>query len=227
MRAVIFMSEEHPPTEPLPAGWRQVDYLDRDGSQTKFEYWNPMVRQYVAQKERPTEPVPTGIELLRSSKAKSGFHAINAVGKNKSRYQAKWWCSDQKKQRALRGCHGTPEEAAEALLAFVEGGAVFEDAVIERNFKRGTKPPPPPKEAKVARKEPSASKGSGGTIKNPITGKFEARVPAVDPPRDPTLPTSVPLPVRVEDITDAGMRAMWEEGGSSRAPSAVDVEPLD
>ena len=29
--------------------------------------------------------------------------------------------------------------------------------------------------------------------------------------RDPQLPTSVPLPSAVEDITDAGMRAMWEQ----------------
>ena len=29
--------------------------------------------------------------------------------------------------------------------------------------------------------------------------------------RDPQLPTSVPMPSTVEDITDAGMRAMWEQ----------------
>ena len=29
--------------------------------------------------------------------------------------------------------------------------------------------------------------------------------------RDPALPTSVPLPAHVEDISDAGMRAMWEQ----------------
>ena len=29
--------------------------------------------------------------------------------------------------------------------------------------------------------------------------------------RDPQLPTSVPMPSRVEDVTDPGMRAMWEQ----------------
>ena len=28
--------------------------------------------------------------------------------------------------------------------------------------------------------------------------------------RDPQLPTSVPIPLRIEDIHDPGMRAMWE-----------------
>ena len=39
--------------------------------------------------------------------------------------------------------------------------------------------------------------------------------------RDPQLPTSVPMPSAVEDITDAGMRAMWERDGE------VEQEPLD
>ena len=29
--------------------------------------------------------------------------------------------------------------------------------------------------------------------------------------RDPQLPTTVPLPTRVEDVMDPGMRAMWEQ----------------
>ena len=36
--------------------------------------------------------------------------------------------------------------------------------------------------------------------------------------RDPKLPTSVPMPSAVEDITDAGMRAMWD------APPAAEPE---
>ena len=39
--------------------------------------------------------------------------------------------------------------------------------------------------------------------------------------RDPQLPTTVPMPRAVEDITDAGMRAMWEMDGE------VAQEPLD
>ena len=39
--------------------------------------------------------------------------------------------------------------------------------------------------------------------------------------RDPQLPTSVPMPSAVEDISDAGMRAMWETHGE------VAQEPLD
>ena len=33
--------------------------------------------------------------------------------------------------------------------------------------------------------------------------------------RDPQLPTSVPLPSRIEDINDPGMRAMWEMDGEA------------
>ena len=44
--------------------------------------------------------------------------------------------------------------------------------------------------------------------------------------RDPQLPTSVPMPSAVEDITDAGMRAMWEANGSEGAAPAA-VQPLD
>ena len=39
--------------------------------------------------------------------------------------------------------------------------------------------------------------------------------------RDPQLPTSVPMPSAVDDITDAGMRAMWETDGSRDAASAT------
>ena len=39
--------------------------------------------------------------------------------------------------------------------------------------------------------------------------------------RDPQLPTTVRMPRAVEDITDAGMRAMWEMNGEAAQ------EPLD
>ncbi len=41
--------------------------------------------------------------------------------------------------------------------------------------------------------------------------------------RNPQLPTSVPMPSAVEDISDVGMRAMWEQGEAA----AVEAEPLD
>jgi hypothetical protein len=44
--------------------------------------------------------------------------------------------------------------------------------------------------------------------------------------RDPQLPTSVPMPSAVEDITDAGMRAMWDADGPEGAARGA-VEPLD
>ena len=40
--------------------------------------------------------------------------------------------------------------------------------------------------------------------------------------RDPQLPTSVPMPSAVDNITDAGMRAMWEADGSQGAAPACD-----
>jgi hypothetical protein len=49
----------------------------------------------------------------------------------------------------------------------------------------------------------------------------------IEGPRDPTLPTSVPMPSAVEDITDAGMRAMWEQSMAMDGEAAPCVEPLD
>ena len=45
--------------------------------------------------------------------------------------------------------------------------------------------------------------------------------------RDSTLPMSVPMPSAVEDITDAGMRAMWEQSVAMDGEVAPCVEPLD
>ena len=66
------------------------------------------------------------------------------------------------------------------------------------------------------------SKGVGrGSNPHGPNGKF---VRADGEQRDPQLPTSVPMPRAVEDITDAGMRAMWEGEGSGEA---LPIEPLD
>ena len=45
--------------------------------------------------------------------------------------------------------------------------------------------------------------------------------------RNPQLPTSMPMPSAVEDITHAGMRAMWEEADGSEVAAPAAVEPLD
>ena len=43
--------------------------------------------------------------------------------------------------------------------------------------------------------------------------------------RDPQLPTSVPMPSAVDDITVAGMRAMWEvESRAATVPVMVSVD---
>ena len=46
------------------------------------------------------------------------------------------------------------------------------------------------------------------TAKSHAKGQSER---CVQEERDPQLPTSVPMPSRVEDVTDPGMRAMWEQ----------------
>ena len=71
--------------------------------------------------ERPKEPPPTGIDALRAPKNTSGFVGVSAVGRKKDKYQAKWWCAEHNAQRALPGLHDTPEDAAAALLKFIEG----------------------------------------------------------------------------------------------------------
>ena len=43
--------------------------------------------------------------------------------------------------------------------------------------------------------------------------------------RDPQLPTSVPMPSVIEDIADAGMRAMWETAGSVQQSPAQQGRP--
>ena len=38
--------------------------------------------------------------------------------------------------------------------------------------------------------------------------------------RDPTLPTSVPMPATVEEVCDPGMRAMWENAAAMTETAA-------
>ena len=73
----------------------------------------------------------------------------------------------------------------------------------------------PPPERKTARRN--------GVINVPKNGK----VPKDKEERNPQLPTSVPMPSHVEDITDAGMRAMWEQSVAMDGEAAPYVDPLD
>ena len=65
---------------------------------------------------------------------------------------------------------------------------------------------------------PLSKKSKGLGVRQGANGRFEA---AGEQPRDSQLPTSVPMPSAVEDIRDAGMRAMWEAGGSGEAVPAA------
>ena len=75
------------------------------------------------------------------------------------------------------------------------------------------------------RSHKSTGVGQGAGTQRGAKGRFEA-VPDVDKPRDKELPTSVPMPSRVEDITNTGMRAMVGDGwrGSARASRLVRSE---
>jgi hypothetical protein len=73
----------------------------------------------------------------------------------------------------------------------------------------------PPPERKTARRK--------GEITKPKNGK----VPKDKEERDPQLPTSVPMPSHVEDITDAGMRALWEQSMAMDGEAAPYIEPFD
>ena len=64
---------------------------------------------------------------------------------------------------------------------------------------------------------PLSKKPKGSGVQKGANGRFVA---AGEKPRDSQLPTSVPMPSAVEDITDPGMRAMWEMDGE------VSPEPL-
>lgn len=57
--------------------------------------------------------------------------------------------------------------------------------------------------------------------------KLGCKQKVIEGPRDPALPTTVPMPSAVEDITDAGMRAMWEQAAAMDGEAAPYPEPLD
>ena len=59
-----------------------------------------------------------------------------------------------------------------------------------------------------------------GVITKPKDGKDKED-------RGSQLPTSVPMPSAIKDITDSGMRAMWEQAGDMDGEVAPGPEPLD
>ena len=91
---------------------------------------------------------------------------------------------------------------------------------LEAAEKRESKPP------SKGNLHKSKGVGRGAGTQRGEKGRFES-VPDVNKPRDPTLPTSVPMPSAVEDITDAGMRAMWEQAAAMDGEVAPCVDPLD
>ena len=75
---------------------------------------------------------------------------------------------------------------------------------LEAAEKRASRPP------SKGTSHKSKGVGRGAGTQRGEKGRFEAATDA-NRPRDKELPTSVPMPAHVEDIIDAGMRAMWEQ----------------
>ena len=73
----------------------------------------------------------------------------------------------------------------------------------------------------ISHQSKGVGRGSNGHGPN---GKF---APRDSEQRNPQLPTSVPMPSAVEDITNAGMRAMWEADGLEGVAAPAAAEPLD
>jgi len=69
----------------------------------------------------------------------------------------------------------------------------------------------PPPERKTERRK--------GVITKPKNGKTDAAAEDNKEERNPHLPTSLPMPSRVEDIHNDSMRAMWERPCQSRSRS--------
>ena len=81
------------------------------------------------------------------------------------------------------------------------------------------------KGAPLSKKSMMPGVGRGMHPNSQTAWKLGLKQKVVEGPRDSALPTSVPMPGAVEDITNAGMRAMWETAEGAVPPA--DVEPLD
>jgi hypothetical protein len=77
---------------PLPAGWEVIIYQSASRP-SEYCYRNRITNKQVRVLERPTEPPPTGVDLLREPKNKSRWVGVSAVGKTTIKWQAKWHCS--------------------------------------------------------------------------------------------------------------------------------------
>ena len=60
--------------------------------------------------------------------------------------------------------------------------------------------------------------GRGKHPNSQAAWKLGCKQNVIESPRDPALPTSVPLPAAVEDISNACLRAMWDEEQGEPAP---------
>ena len=81
------------------------------------------------------------------------------------------------------------------------------------------------KGAPLSKKPQMPGVGRGRHPNSQAAWKLGLKQKVIEGPRDPTLPTTVPMPAAVEDISNAGMRAMWEAEEGVAAPG--EVEPLD
>ena len=161
----------------------------------EYCYSNSVTGKDVRVRERPTEPPPMGLDLLRKPDNASGWFGVSMVGRKKDKYQAKWWCHELKTQRALPGLHDSAEDAAAELYEFIETGAAFDEPVAERKYARGTKPPPK-KKAKLPRADSTAADASD-TLGQENSG-------------------SKVLPSRVEDVLNPTMRIFLRRAAAQR-----------
>ena len=87
---------------------------------------------------------------------------------------------------------------------------------------REANPKPPSK----GNQRKSKGVGSGAGTQRGKDGRFQA-VPDGDKPRNPELPTSVPMPSYVADINNSGMRAMWEVEAHPGVVTPSEIEAID
>ena len=194
---------------PLPDGWSVVEYKTRAH---EYYYRNRITGKEVRVTERPTQPPPQGIELLRDS-TKTGWAGVGEVGKKTIKYQARWRCSALQKVRALPGLHNAPDAAA-ALYEFIEAGAMFAaPQTAPRQFARNTKPQPEKRQRTEADEDENAARNS-------------------------RLPTSVPMPKDVSEVNNVanllGQQGTAADvvpgaavGSSDEAAAGAGPEPLD
>ena len=180
---------------PLPDGWEVVTYAR--GRPNEYWYYNSVTNKEVRVLERPTEPPPEGVELLRNEKNASGWTGISLV---KNKFYGRWFDVDSKMTRSVPGVEGkTAEEAAALLYDWIKAGADWLEPTQQRKYARNTKPPPK-KRAKTA--EAVAEDGDRQS-----------------------QPMFVPLPAG-SSVKNATMAAFLARG-MKPAPRTADIDPAD